>query len=61
MVWLCKVATDTPHWEEVATQKIKDQLFNQNQIKIEPKDPVFEENGNGKETTLVMQAQANGN
>lgn len=49
MVWLCKTATDMPHWEEVATQKIKDQLFKQAEVEISPNDPVFETNGNGQQ------------
>lgn len=44
MVWMCKCASETPAWDEVATQKIKQQLFDQAQVNMLPKDPVFETN-----------------
>ncbi len=49
MVWLCKCAQELPSWDEVAVTKLKEQMFQQANVKMVPQDPVFAENGNGKD------------
>lgn len=45
MVWICKCAREQKAWDEVAIDKLKDQMFNKANIEILPNDPVFKENG----------------
>lgn len=44
-VWMCKIAAGMPAWDEVAQQKLKEQMFQQADVTILPQDPLFQENG----------------
>ena len=57
MVWMCKTATEQKSWDEVATEKFKDKLFNEAKVRIEPQDPVFS-TGNGHQSAEKPQEVA---
>lgn len=42
MTWMCKCASEAKAWDEVAADKLKQQLFDQAQVQMVPKDPLFE-------------------
>lgn len=41
MVWMCKAASESKSWDEVAAEKMKEKLFNEAKVQMIPKDPMF--------------------
>jgi tetratricopeptide (TPR) repeat protein len=53
MTWICKIASEMPSWEEKATEKVKEQLFEKARPQIEAVDPIFDGNGQGEKEKVV--------